>query len=103
MIAPVAMDHGLALAAVLFSVGLAGLLARRSLLLALMSIELMLASTGLAFVVAGARWGAADGQVMFLFVLAMAGAEVAVGLALALRLRETVGSADADRARRLRG
>ena len=46
----------------------------------------MLNAAGLAFVVAGARWGQADGQVMFIFVLAMAAAEVAVGLALALLL-----------------
>ena len=44
-------------------------------------IEIMLNAAGLAFVVAGARWGQADGQVMFIFILAMAAAEVAVGLA----------------------
>ena len=46
----------------------------------------MLNAAGLAFVVAGARWGQADGQVMFLFILAMAAAEVSVGLAWSLQL-----------------
>ena len=46
----------------------------------------MLNAAGLAFVVAGARWGQPDGQVMFLFILAMAAAEVSVGLALVLQL-----------------
>ena len=46
----------------------------------LMSIEVMLNAAGLAFVVAGSRWGQADGQVMFMFILAMAAAEVSVGL-----------------------
>ena len=52
----------------------------------LMSIEVMLNAAGLAFVVAGARWGQPDGQIMFLFILAMAAAEVSVGLALVLRI-----------------
>ena len=66
--------------------GLVGVLARRNVIFILMSIEIMLNAAGLAFVVAGARWQQADGQVMFLFILAMAAAEVSVGLALVLRL-----------------
>jgi NADH-quinone oxidoreductase subunit K len=69
----------------------------------LMSIEVMLNATGVAFVAAGARWGRPDGQVMFLFVLAMAAAEVAVGLALVLRFSRGVPSLDADRASALKG
>lgn len=69
----------------------------------LMSIEVMLNATGVAFVAAGARWGHPDGQVMFLFVLAMAAAEVAVGLALVLRFSRRVPSLDGDRASALKG
>lgn len=65
----------------MFALGLIGLLVRRNVIFTLMSIEIMLNAAGLAFVAAGARWGQADGQVMFLFVLAMAAAEVSVGLA----------------------
>ena len=87
----VPMEYGLVLAAVLFVLGLAGVLVRRNLIFMLAVIEIMLNAAGLAFVVAGARWGQADGQVMFIFILAMAAAEVAVGLALALRSASASG------------
>ena len=61
-------------------------LVRRNVIFILMSIEVMLNAAGLAFVVAGSRWGQTEGQIMFLFILAMAAAEVSVGLALALPL-----------------
>jgi NADH-quinone oxidoreductase subunit K len=91
------------LAAILFALGLTGLLVRRDVIFALMSIEVMLNSAGLAFVAAGARWGQADGQIVFLFVLAMAAAEVSVGLALVLRLYHLYKSVDSDAASILRG
>lgn len=94
-------EAGLLLAAVLFVVGLAGLLARRNLLLILVSIEIMLNASGLAFVAAGAAWHQADGQVMFLFILAVAASEVAIGLALVLQLHHLNHSVDADAVRRL--
>jgi NADH-quinone oxidoreductase subunit K len=97
------MEHGLALAGTLFVLGLVGVLARRNIVFMLMSIEIMLNAAGLAFVVAGARWGAADGQVMFLFILATAAAEVAVGLALVLQLYHRFRTVDADAASKMRG
>ena len=75
------MHHGLLLAAILFVLGMVGILVRRNLIFILMSIEIMLNAAGLAFVVAGSRWGQADGQVMFIFILSVAAAEVSVGLA----------------------
>jgi len=101
--ATVSLNHGLILAAVLFSIGFGGLLTRRNLIVVLACIEIMLNAAGLAFVVAGARWGHADGQVMFLFVLAMAAGEVAVGLALAIRFRLSLGRLDVDDADEMRG
>ncbi len=103
MIAAVPMDHGLLLAGLLFLVGLVGLLVRRNLLFTLMSLEVMLNATVLAFVVGGARWGAADGQVMAVFVLCVTAAEVAVALALLLGLRRELGSISRDDMTRLRG
>jgi len=100
---PVPIDHGLIFAAALFVLGLAGVLARRNILFMLMSIEIMLNAAGLAFIVAGARWQQADGQVMFLFILAMAAAEVSVGLALVLRFYYAGDSLDSDSANDLRG
>lgn len=91
------------LAAILFALGLIGLLVRRNLIFILMSIEVMLNAAGLAFVVAGSRWAQPDGQVMFIFILATAAAEVSVGLALLLQLYHQYKSLDADAASLMRG
>jgi NADH-quinone oxidoreductase subunit K len=96
-------SNALLLAAILFVLGLIGLLTRRNVMFTLMSLEVMLNAAGLAFIAAGARWGQADGQVMFLFILAMAAAEVAVGLALVLRLHRIYKSVNIDAASTLKG
>ena len=101
--ASVPLSHGLLLAGIFFTLGMIGLLVRRNVILMLMSIEVMLNATGLAFVVAGAHWGEPDGQVMFLFILATAAAEVAVGLALVLEMYHRFKSVDADAASLMRG
>ena len=100
---PVPIEGVLVLAAVLFTLGFAGVLMRRNIIFILMSIEIMLNAAGLAFVVAGSKWGQPDGQVMFIFILVMAGAEVSVGLALVLRLFHRFRSLDADAAGRMKG
>jgi NADH-quinone oxidoreductase subunit K len=82
--ATIPLHHGLVLAAILFALGMIGILVRRNLIFILMSIEIMLNAAGLAFIVAGARWEQADGQVMLIFILSLAAAEVSVGLALLL-------------------
>lgn len=103
MISQVPLEHGLFLAGALFVLGLIGVMARRNVLFILLSIEIMLNAAGLAFVVAGARWGQPDGQVMFIFILTMAAAEVSVGLALVIRLYHMYRTLDADSASRMRG
>ena len=100
---PIPTEHGLFLAVSLFALGLMGLLVRRNVLFMLISVEVMLNAAGLAFVVAGARWGQADGQVMFMFILAMAAAEVAVGLALILQMSQQLKTLDIDAASSMRG
>ena len=100
---PIPIEHALLVAAILFVLGLAGLVLRRNLLFMLMSIEVMLNAAGLAFVAAGARWGQPDGQVMFVFVLATAAAEVAVGLALLLLLYQRFKTLDTGAASLMRG
>jgi len=97
------MHHGLFLAAILFTLGLIGLIVRRNVIFVLMSIEVMLNAAGLAFVVAGSRWGQPDGQVMFIFILSMAAAEVAVGLALVMQLYHRLESLDTDALSAMRG
>ncbi len=103
MISSIPMQHGLILAAVLFVLGLIGVLVRRNIVFMLMSVEVMLNAVGLAFVVAGARWGQVDGQIMFIFILTMAAAEVSVGLALVLQMYHSFRTLDADAASRMKG
>ena len=76
----------LIVSAVLFVLGLIGVLTRKNVIFMLISVEIMLNAAGLAFVAAGAKWQQPDGQVMFLFILAMAAAEVSIGLALVLQI-----------------
>jgi NADH-quinone oxidoreductase subunit K len=97
------MDHGLVLAALLFALGLIGVLVRRNVVFILMSIEIMLNAAGLAFVVAGSRWAQAEGQVMFILILSVAAAEVSVGLALVLQLYRRLQTLDVDAASKMRG
>ncbi len=101
--ATIPTGHGLLLAGILFGLGLVGLLVRRNVLFLLMSVEVMLNAAALAFVVAGARWGQADGQVMVIFILTMAAAEVSVGLALVLQIFHRMRTLDADAASVMRG
>ena len=103
MMAQVPLEHGLLVAAALFGIGLMGVLVRRNLLFQLLSIEVMLNAAGMAFVIAGARWGQPDGQVMFIFILVMAAAEVSVGLALLLRLHHRFKDLDGDAASVMKG
>lgn len=101
--AAIPMEHGLILASILFGLGLIGVLVRRNILFILLSIEIMFNAAGLAFVVAGMRWGQVDGQAMFIFILAVAAAEVAVGLALVLKLYHSLKTLDTDAASRMQG
>ena len=87
----------------MFALGLIGLLVRRNLVFTLMSLEVMLNAAGLAFVVAGARWGQPDGQIVFVFILAMAAAEVSVGLALALQIYHRFHTLDVDAPSEMKG
>lgn len=97
------MEHGLILAATLFSLGLVGILVRRNIIFVLMCLEIMMNATALAFVVAGARWGQADGQIMFILILSLAAAEAAVGLAIVLQLYRRFHTLDIDAASEMRG
>jgi len=97
------MEHGLAIAALLFCLGLVGLMVRRNLLFVLMSLEVMMNAAGLAFVVAGSRWAQPDGQVMFILVITLAAAEAAIGLAILLQLYRRFNTLDVDAASEMRG
>jgi NADH-quinone oxidoreductase subunit K len=100
---PIPMQDVLYLAVTLFVLGLIGLLTRRNPIFTLMSVEIMLNASGLAFVAGSYRWGQPDGQVMFIFILAMAAAEVSVGLALLLQFHRREPTLDSDAASEMKG
>ena len=75
-------QYYVALSAILFTIGVVGVVIRRNPLVIFMSIELMLNAANLALVAFGHRFGTLDGQALALFVMAVAAAEVAVGLAI---------------------
>ena len=82
----------LVLSAVLFVIGVLGVLVRRNVIIIFMAIELMLNAVNLAFVAFARHLGSIDGQVVVFFVMTVAAAEAAVGLAIILsvfRTRET--------------
>jgi NADH-quinone oxidoreductase subunit K len=85
------------LAVLLFAVGAYGVVARRSLVLILMAIELLLAAVTLVFVTAGAVRGGGDGQAFGLFVIGLATAELGIGIAIILQLYRVRRDVTVDR------
>ena len=102
------LNQFLFLAAILFCIGVYGVLARKNGVLVLMSIELILNAVNINLVAFGAYWHANDisnltGQVFALFVIAVAAAEVGVGLALVLLIYRNRQSIDIDDVDMLKG
>ena len=87
------LTYMMSLSAIIFAIGVAGVIIRRNILVMFMSIELMLNAVNLAFIAIGSRLGSMDGQVIVFFVMTVAAAESAVGLGIIIstfRNRETV-------------
>ena len=82
----VGLEHYLVVSAVLFALGLLGVITRRNILVIYMSLELMLNAANLALVAFSRYNNNLDGQVMVFFIITVAAAEVAVGLALIVAL-----------------
>ena len=78
----VPLDYYLVLSAIIFAIGVIGVLIRRNLIIVLMSIELMLNAVNLTFIAFSNALGSMDGQVIVFFVMAVAAAEAVVGLAI---------------------
>lgn len=91
------------LSAVLFSIGVAGVLLRRNSILIFMSVELMLNAANLAFVAFSRSMLDLDGQVFVFFVMTVAAAEVAVGLALIVQIFRTKRTVDIDELNTMEG
>ena len=95
----IATEHYLILAAILFAIGVAGVLMRRNIMVILMSIELMMNAVNINLIAFSDHWRRAvgnnhvSGQIFAIFVITVAAAEAAVGLALVIaifRNRETL-------------
>jgi NADH-quinone oxidoreductase subunit K len=94
--------HYLVVAALLFTLGAAGVLIRRNAIVVFMCVELMLNACNLAFVTFSRMTGTLDGQVMAFFVMVVAAAEVVVGLAIIVAIFRTRRSASVDDANLLK-
>lgn len=97
------IEHGFILVALLWAIGMVGLLSRKNTLFMLMSMEIMLNAGALAFILAGSLWQQADGQVIYILILSIAAAEVGLGLALLIRLRQHIGDLDIDKLDEMKG
>ena len=97
------VEHYLMLSAVLFTLGVLGVLLRRNAILVFMSVELMLNAANLALVAFARHWGQSDGHVFVFFVVTVAAAEVAVGLALLVTIFRTRQSINIDELKMLEG
>ena len=102
MIVP--LEHILVLAAVLFFLGMGGLLAwRANLIMMLVCIEVMLNAVMLVFVAGSARWGNADGQVFAIFFMALTSAEVSLALAMVVDLHRRKRTVNTDAFSEMKG
>jgi NADH:ubiquinone oxidoreductase subunit K len=97
------LNQFLLLAAILFSIGVYGVIARKNTVMVLMSIELILNAVNINLLTFGAAHGDAAGAVFALFVIAVAAAEVGVGLAMVLIIYRNRHSVDLDDVDSMRG
>lgn len=97
------INQFLILAAILFCIGVYGVISRRNGVLVLMSIELILNSVNINLVAFSAMTGAVSGQVFALFLIAVAAAEVGVGLAIILAIFRTHKTVDLEQADLMKG
>ncbi len=96
-------EYVVGLSAVLFALGVLGVLVRRNAIVMFMSVELMLNAANLAFIAFARQRAELSGQVFVFFIIGVAAAEVAVGLALIVAIFKTKHSIDVDQVSGLRG
>ncbi|MCF6244277.1 MAG: NADH-quinone oxidoreductase subunit NuoK [Sulfurovum sp.] len=99
----IGLSHYLILSAILFSIGLVGILRRRNILMLLFATEIMLNATNIAFVAISDNYGDLTGQMFAFYIIAIAASEVAVGLGLLIVLYKRHGSLDLDDLASMRG
>ena len=99
----VPVEYYIILSAILFSIGVAGVVFRRNPLVIFMSIELMLNAANLAIVAFSSVLKSLEGQIFVFFVIAVAAAEVAVGLALIVEIFKSKRTIDVDQLNSMKG
>ncbi|MBD1363746.1 NADH-quinone oxidoreductase subunit NuoK [Mucilaginibacter sp. ZT4R22] len=98
----VPLNHYILLSAIIFSIGVMGVLLRRNAIVIFMSVELMLNSVNLLLTAFSVYRGDAAGQVFVFFIMALAAAEVAVGLAIIVMIYRNTNSIDINVLNRLK-
>ncbi len=98
----VPINHYILFSAIIFTIGVVGVLIRRNAIVIFMSIELMLNAVNLLLTAFSAYRGDASGQVFVFFIMALAAAEVAVGLAIIVMIYRNTGSIDINVLNRLK-
>jgi NADH-quinone oxidoreductase subunit K len=98
----VPLNHYILLSAIIFAIGVTGVLVRRNAIVIFMSIELMLNSVNLLLTAFSVYRGDATGQVFVFFIMALAAAEVAVGLAIIVMIYRNTNSVDINVLNRLK-
>jgi NADH-quinone oxidoreductase subunit K len=98
----VPLNHYILLSAVIFSIGVMGVLLRRNAIIIFMSVELMLNSVNLLLTAFSVYRNDATGQVFVFFIMALAAAEVAVGLAIIVMIYRNTNSIDINVLNRLK-
>src|SRR2546426_12723269 len=93
----------LALSAVLFTIGVVGVMIKRNVITMFLCIELMLNAVNLTFVAFSRLFGEVQGQIIVFFVMTVAAAEAAVGLAVFIALYRNRGSLNVDEANLMKG
>ena len=97
------VNQFLILAAVLFCIGVYGVIARKNAVLVLMSIELILNSVNINLLAFSMRNGSLDGHTFALYIIAIAAAEVGIGLAMVLLMYRNRRSIDLDELSEMKG
>ena len=98
----ITVTHYLVASALLFSIGLAGIMTRRNVIMILLCIEVMFNAANLAFIAYARMWNDLGGQMMVFFIIIVAAAEVTVGLAIAVLLARRLKTLNADEIRLLK-
>jgi len=92
----ITLNHYLLASALLFAIGLMGIMTRRNVIMILLCIEIMFNAANLAFIAYARALGDLGGQIMVFFIIIVAAAEVTVGLAIAILLSRQLKTLNAD-------